>query len=230
MTVQRGRQRADTHVGNQKCWLYFRKARSSFVKEMQDWLPPPDIHLHWMWIRIFYGVFFNLQSYGTAQRQWKVQTPIHKILELWRTGEHPAFLLFFKLIFTEVELLYNVVVVFTVQWNEPVICIHISCFCSVTKSCPTLWDSVDSSPLVSSVCEIFQARILEWVAISSSRGSSQPRNQTHVSCMACIGRRILYPWTNHLGSLLYTPPPSGLPLQVTTVRQVGSLCCAVCSH
>ena len=97
-------------------------------------------------------------------------------------------------------------VVFTVQWNEPVICIHISCFCSVTKSCPTLWDSVDSSPLVSSVCEIFQARILEWVAISSSRGSSQPRNQTHVSCMACIGRRILYPWTNHLGSLLYTPP------------------------
>ena len=38
---------------------------------------------------------------------------------------------------------------------------------------------------------IFQARILEWVAISFSRESSQPRDQNHVSC---IGRRILYHW------------------------------------
>ena len=40
-----------------------------------------------------------------------------------------------------------------------------------------------------SVHGIFQARILEWVAISSSRGSSRPKDQTHVSC---IGRWILY--------------------------------------
>ena len=40
-----------------------------------------------------------------------------------------------------------------------------------------------------SVHGIFQARILEWVAISFSRGSSRLRDQTHVSCM---GRRILY--------------------------------------
>ena len=39
---------------------------------------------------------------------------------------------------------------------------------------------------------IFQARILEWAAISSSRGSSQPRDQTHISCISCIGRWILY--------------------------------------
>ena len=41
----------------------------------------------------------------------------------------------------------------------------------------------------------FQARMLEWVAISSSRGSSQPRDQTRVSCVSCvscIGRWILY--------------------------------------
>ena len=38
---------------------------------------------------------------------------------------------------------------------------------------------------------IHQARILEWVAMLSSKGSSWPRNQTHISC---IGRRILYHW------------------------------------
>ena len=39
---------------------------------------------------------------------------------------------------------------------------------------------------------IFQARILEWVAISSSRGSSQPRGWTWVSCISCTVRWILY--------------------------------------
>ena len=34
---------------------------------------------------------------------------------------------------------------------------------------------------------ILQARILEWVAMPSSRGSSQPRDQTHISCVSCIG-------------------------------------------
>ena len=40
----------------------------------------------------------------------------------------------------------------------------------------------------------FQARILEQVFISSSRGSSQPGHQTHVLCNDCIGSRILYHW------------------------------------
>ena len=50
---------------------------------------------------------------------------------------------------------------------------------------------MDCSPRGSSVYGISQARILEWVAISYSRGSSRPRNRTHVSC---IGRRVLYHW------------------------------------
>ena len=54
----------------------------------------------------------------------------------------------------------------------------------VTQSCPTLCDSVDCSPPGSSVHGILQARILEWVAISYSRGSSWPRNQTWVSCIS----------------------------------------------
>ena len=40
----------------------------------------------------------------------------------------------------------------------------------------------------------FPSGILEWVAISSSRGFSLPRDWTHVSCISCIGRRILYHW------------------------------------
>ena len=55
------------------------------------------------------------------------------------------------------------------------------CVCVlVTQSCLTLCDPVDCSPPGSSVHGILQARILEWVAISSSMGSSQPRDQTHL--------------------------------------------------
>ena len=49
-----------------------------------------------------------------------------------------------------------------------------------------------TSPPGFSVHGIFQARILEWVAISFSRGPFQPRDGTRVSCIFCIGRQILY--------------------------------------
>ena len=52
------------------------------------------------------------------------------------------------------------------------------------QSCPTLCDPMECSPLGSSVDGILQARILEWVAISFSRGCSQPRDWTQVSCTA----------------------------------------------
>ena len=63
-----------------------------------------------------------------------------------------------------------------VKWSE------------VAQSCPTLCDPVDCSPPGSSIHGILQARILEWVAISFSRGSSWPRDQTQVSCIA--GKRF----------------------------------------
>ena len=61
------------------------------------------------------------------------------------------------------------------------------------QPCPALCDPVDSSPPDSSVHGIFQARILEWVAISYCRASSQPRDQTRVSCISCIGRQDSLP-------------------------------------
>ena len=54
----------------------------------------------------------------------------------------------------------------------------------VTQSCPTLCDPMGYGLPGSSVHGIFQARILEWVAISFSRGSSWPRDRTQVSCIA----------------------------------------------
>ena len=74
-----------------------------------------------------------------------------------------------------------------------------ACLSSVAQSCLTLSEPMDYSLPGSSVCGIFQARILERVTISSFRGSSQHRDQTHISC---IGRQILY----HCATEVYVLP------------------------
>ena len=66
--------------------------------------------------------------------------------------------------------------------------VHSESESEVAQSCPTLCDPVDCSPPGSSAHGILQARVLEWVAISFSRGSSRPRDQTQVSHIA--GRRF----------------------------------------
>ena len=53
----------------------------------------------------------------------------------------------------------------------------------------TPWTVAHQAPLSMG---ILQARILEWVAMSSSRGSSQPRDRTRDSCVSCINKRVLY--------------------------------------
>ena len=61
--------------------------------------------------------------------------------------------------------------------------ICVRCMLMNVQLCLTLCDPMDCSPPGSPVHGIFQARILEWIAISSSRGSSWPRDQTCVSCL-----------------------------------------------
>ena len=61
----------------------------------------------------------------------------------------------------------------------------IMCLCTVAQLCPSLWDPMNCNPPGFSVHKIYQARILEWVAISFSRGSSQSRDG---SCISCIVR------------------------------------------
>ena len=58
----------------------------------------------------------------------------------------------------------------------------------VSQSCPTLCDRMDCSLPCSSIHGIFQARVLGWVAISFSRGSSLPRDWPRVFCI--VGRRF----------------------------------------
>ena len=67
------------------------------------------------------------------------------------------------------------------------------CVCMHAKSlqsCPALCNPMDCSPPGSSVHGILQARTLEWVAIPSSRGSSQPRDRAHVSRGSCLAHRF----------------------------------------
>ena len=71
----------------------------------------------------------------------------------------------------------------------------------VAQSCPTLCDPMDCSPQGSSVHGILQARILQWVAISFSRASSQPRDWTWVTCTA---GRFFTIWAQQIGSFIWT--------------------------
>ena len=88
------------------------------------------------------------------------------------------------------------------------------------QSCPTLCSFNNHSLPGSSVHGILQARILEWVALPSSRGSSQPRGETCIfydSSISCTGRRVLYHQC-HLGS----PISCGGRRQMKSVRHVLS--------
>ena len=82
-----------------------------------------------------------------------------------------------------------------IPWFQPyavLLLLSVSvCVCSVAQLCLTLCDPIDCSPTATSVHGILQTRILEWVPIPFSRGSSRPRDWTHISCS---GRRILYHW------------------------------------
>ena len=75
------------------------------------------------------------------------------------------------------------------------------CVCAHVQSCPALCDPMNCCPPGSSLHGILQARILEWVAISFSRGPCWSRDWTRVSYLSCIGRQSLYQ-LRHLGMML----------------------------
>ena len=71
-------------------------------------------------------------------------------------------------------------------------------------SCVRLCDTMNCSPPGSSVHGILQARILEWAAMPSSRGSSRPRGRTHISYVSCIGKWDLYTSTTWEACFIYS--------------------------
>ena len=78
--------------------------------------------------------------------------------------------------------------------DSNIACVFFFCsfLCVCAQSCPTLCNPMGCSLPGSSVHGILQERILKWVAISSSRGSSSPRDRTGISCVSNFGRWILY--------------------------------------
>ena len=71
---------------------------------------------------------------------------------------------------------------------------------AITQSCPTLRDPTDCSPPGSSAHGTLQARILEWVAMPSTRGSSQPTDPTLLFCTA---GRFFTVWATWKPKLMY---------------------------
>ena len=63
-------------------------------------------------------------------------------------------------------------------------CVHVHV--QLLQLCPALCNPMDCSPPGSCVHRVLQARILEWIAIPSSRGLYPPKDQTRVSCISCI--------------------------------------------
>ena len=92
-----------------------------------------------------------------------------------RTGHHSG-KLFFKYQWPRGVCIFS-------EFNGNIFCKK-SVLCLVAQSCPTVYDPMDCSPPGSSVHGILQAGILEWVAMPSARGSSQPRDGSQVSCIA----------------------------------------------
>ena len=89
-------------------------------------------------------------------------------------------------------------ILFCFAWKLPQVCWY-DCVL-LLRSYLTLCNPMVCSLPGSSADRLLQARILEWVATPSSRGSSQPRDQTHVSYVSCIIMQVRYQLHN-LGSL-----------------------------
>ena len=80
---------------------------------------------------------------------------------------------------------------------------YTACMLSHVWLFATLWTVSPQAPLSMG---FFQARILEWIAISYSREPSQPRVQTHISCISWIGRQILYHCISWEALIMYADP------------------------
>ena len=98
------------------------------------------------------------------------------------------------------------------------------CAFSVAQSCPTLHDPMDSSPPGSSVHGVFQARIMEWIAISSSRESSWPSDRICISSVSLQWQADSLP-LSHLGSPYLQQVETTLHCSARASLCSGCSCC-----
>ena len=83
---------------------------------------------------------------------------------------------------------------FTFIFIWELVFMQLSCQMLVSQLCPTLCDPMDCSPPGSSAPGILQERLLEWVLMPSSRGSSQLKDQTHIFHVSCIAGIVFIVW------------------------------------
>ena len=136
-------------------------------------------------IKMIHWKLFIMESFKQSKTEW-----LHQLIANFVLPISPCFSFYYF----EAVLRYHTVLSLG---NSISNCYHIRTdnqLCVPTPSCTTLCDSVDCSPPSSSihVHGISQARILEWFAISYSRGSSRTSDRTRVSHCSCIGRQSLY--------------------------------------
>ena len=93
------------------------------------------------------------------------------------------------------DILINKLQIFQNEWSQVFrVCVCVCMLCLAVPLYPTPWDPLHFSPPGYTVHGIVQARILEWVAVSFSRGSSQPRDQNSVFCVSCTADRFFTCW------------------------------------
>ena len=109
-----------------------------------------------------------------------IAAPRENILQYTFTS--PSFFFLFSFSFTYISCV-------TISVWGMCVCVCCCVCCSVESISLSLHELVGSSVYGTS-----PARKLEWVAMSSSRGSSWPRDQIHISCTSCLGRQILHHW------------------------------------
>ena len=96
-----------------------------------------------------------------------------------------------------------------------------ACSCTHAQSCPTFVTPRPAACQALLSMWSFQARILEWVAIPFSRGSSWPRDRSRVSCISC--RQVLYHWCHQYCRRKWQPCPVFLLWKIPWTEEPGRL-------
>ena len=160
-------------------WISCGKTDSLWVCSLFYW------YLGWNWGRRAHPNILTIKTVIFSDFFWIVEL----IMEGWENGL--SFLHFIT--FYKAYMWYMYIYTYANIYVYRYMCVYINlCEVKVTQSCLTLCNPTDCSPPGSSVHGNLQARILVGVAISFSRGSSQPRDWTHISYVSCIDRQVLY--------------------------------------
>ena len=152
----------------------------------QTWWPPTYLELVFQslregWKRDLWRNPWEKSILRMKEEDGEGDWAVREDVELWRTEN------FWKSMANSKHQMPSCVLKGIVHLPS-VINFSVICVCVHTQLCQILHDPMDSSPPGSSVHGIFQARILQWVAISFSRGSSQARDWTHISWVSYTGR------------------------------------------